>query len=385
MKDRTRLIAEGRHARSAGGAINPPVVHASTVLFPTLKTLRQAVKDRHDTFFYGRFGTPTSKAFGQAIATLEGAEGCALFPSGTAAMACAILSLAHEGCHVLLPDNGYEATVNFAHTLDDLGIASSHYDPLCGAAIGNEIRDNTALAVLESPGSLTFEVGDIPAMVAACRAGGVRTVMDNTWATPLFFKPLAHGVDISVEAATKYIVGHSDAMMGCASASGSVWKKLRRTALRLGYCAAPDDCYLALRGLRTLDVRLQRHQQNGLALARWLGDQPAVGRVLHPALPGCPGYTIFVRDFAGAPGLFSFVTREFNELALAAMVDGLTHFGMGFSWGGFESLLLPASPSRKLQPFTGPGHLIRVHAGLEDIDDLTTDLEAGLQRFEDHL
>ena len=387
MKDETRLTKAGRARGRKSGAVNPPVVHASTVLFPTYAELRAAVARRHDVFFYGRFGTPTSKAFADAMAELEGAAGCAVFPSGAAAVATAILTCAKSGDHILVPDNAYEATLNLCATmLKRLGIETTLYDPCLGAAIDQLIRPGTtSLILLESPGSLTFEVQDVPAIVAVARERGVATIMDNTWATPLYFKPLAHGVDISVQAATKYIVGHSDAMIGTAAATAEVWPRLRTTALRLGQCAAPDDAYLALRGLRTLDVRLARHHENGLALARWLAGRAEVDRVLHPALEGDPGHDIWKRDFTGASGLFAIVLRAGDEVALAALVDHLELFGLGFSWGGFESLILPAVPPRRERVFTASGPLLRIHAGLENVDDLIADLERGFARFNDAL
>ena len=387
MKDETRLTKAGRGRGRPSGAVNPPVVHASTVLFPTYAELRAAVARRYEVFFYGRFGTPTSKAFADAMAELEGAAGCAVFPSGAAAVATAILTCAKSGDHILVPDNAYEATLNLCATmLKRLGIETTLYDPCVGAAIEELIRPGTtSLIVLESPGSLTFEVQDVPALVAVARQNDVATIMDNTWATPLYFKPLAHGVDISVQAATKYIVGHSDAMIGTAAATAEIWPRLRATAFRLGQCAAPDDAYLALRGLRTLDVRLARHHENGLALARWLATRAEVDRVLHPALEGDPGYDIWKRDFSGASGLFAIVLRDGDEAAVAALVDHLELFGLGFSWGGFESLILPAVPPRRERVFTATGPLLRINAGLEDAGDLIADLEAGFARFNEAL
>ncbi|MFQ5533744.1 MAG: cystathionine beta-lyase [Sphingomonadales bacterium] len=376
MKDETKLTTLGRNHEQKSGAVNPPVVHASTVLFPTYAELRAAVKNRHDVFFYGRFGTPTTKAFCDAMAELEGGAGCAVFPSGVAAITTSVLTFARPGDHILVPSCAYEATLNFCNTmLRRLGVESTFYDPCVGAAIENLVRANTRLILLESPGSLTFEVQDVPAIVEVARRHDMVTIMDNTWATPLYFKPLAHGVDISVQAATKYIVGHADAMIGTAAANGQTWPRLRTAALRLGQCAAPDDAYLALRGLRTLGVRLRQHQDTALKLARWFAGRAEVQRVLHPALPGDPGHAIWRRDFSGASGLFGVVLKKDDDDALAALLDNLDLFAMGFSWGGYESLILPV----KSDPESGP--LLRVHAGLEDPDDLIADLEKGFERY----
>jgi cysteine-S-conjugate beta-lyase len=268
-------------------------------------------------------------------------------------------------------------------TLKRLGIETTYYEPLIGDRIAALIRPQTRVIYLESPGSLTFEVQDVPAIAAAARRAGCLTIMDNTWATPLYFKPSAHGIDISVHAATKYIVGHADALMGLILCREQHYRKLKAVIHGLGYCAAPDDCYLALRGLRTLAVRLARHGQTGLALARWLAERPEVARVLYPALRGDPGYALWRRDFAGASGLFSFLLKPCPSEAVAAMLDGMAIFAMGFSWGGYESLLLPVRPQalRSATGSSGQEILLRLHAGLEDPDDLIADLESGFARL----
>jgi cystathionine beta-lyase len=265
-----------------------------------------------------------------------------------------------------------------------LGISTRFYDPMAGAVIADLFADNTKAVFLESPGSLTFEVQDVPAICAAAKARGIVTLLDNTWATPLLFPALRHGVDLSILACTKYIVGHSDAMLGSVTAGPDHFERLRRTAHALGQCVSPDDAFLASRGLRTLSVRLKAHGEGALAVAQWLKAQPQVARVLHPALPECPGHEHWSRDFSGASGLFSFVLKGGDDMARAALIDGLDHFGIGFSWGGFESLALPVDPAalRSATKWQAEGPVIRLHIGLEDPDDLIADLAEGLRRFE---
>lgn len=384
----TDIIHLGRHPDEQKGAVNPPVYHASTVLFPTLDAIEAAQKPSNEPrrMVYGRRGTPTSFALSEAVAGLEGGAGCAITPSGLAAVATALLGVLESGDHLLMVDTAYGPTRNLCNgMLRKLGIETSYYDPLIGAGIADLIRPNTRAIFMESPGSLTFEVQDVPAIVAAARAADqeVVTLIDNTWASPYFFKPILLGVDVSIQAATKYIVGHSDAMLGTVSANAAVFPRIEKAAGDLGIFTGPDDMYLAQRGLRTLAVRLARHQETGIALARWLQARPEVRRVLHPALPDDPGHALWQRDFTGASGLFGALLHPVSRAKLAAFLDGLECFGMGWSWGGYESLCIPQHPEklRTARPWTEDGPLLRFHAGLEDIADLIEDLEAGFARM----
>ena len=382
----TKLVTGGRRKEWTHGIVNPPVYRASTCLFDSYAHLRERVADpAAKKLFYGRKGTPTQWSLEEALTELENADGTMLFPSGIAAVTTAILALVKAGDHVLITDSAYEPTRSFANGfLKMMNIEAEYYDPLIGAGIKDLLRENTSVIVLESPGSLTFEVQDIPAIVAAAKSNGTSTIADNTWATPLLFKPLDHGVDISVEACTKYIGGHSDAMIGSASARGTAWKKLSRTAYQLGHTVSPDDAYLTLRGLRTLGVRLKAHEENAIKVAAWLQDHPMVDKVLFPAFEDCPGHDVWKRDFAGASGLFSIILKTGDYPDTAAMVDDMKLFKMGFSWGGYESLILPSDPtsSRSAVEWDAPGPLLRLHIGLEDTDDLILDLDEGLKRYE---
>ncbi len=385
-KTETLLAHLGRAPHTSFGSVNPPVYHASTILFDTLEAYE--TKDRtqnQGTRSYGRMGTPTSFALEDAVAELEGGHCSFLLCSGLAALNVAILALVASGGHALICDAVYTPTRKFCDgLLPRLGIEVEYYDPLIGAGISKLFKANTQVVHLESPGSLTFEMQDVPAISAAAKPAGIPTVMDNTWASFFYFKPLEHGIDVSVQAGTKYLVGHSDAMFGVITCTEEIEAELRRTVRQLGQCAGPDDVYLALRGLRTLAVRLPRHQETALALCRWLAGRPEVDRVLYPALPGDPGHAIWRRDFTGASGLFGFVlARPYSDAALGAMMNGLELFGMGSSWGGFESLMICTHPerSRTATSWTAPGPSLRIHAGLEDPDDLIADLEAGFERL----
>lgn len=385
-KTDTVLTHAGLAPEDNHGILNPPVYHASTVLFPTVAAMEAAQKNRNTkgTVSYGRHGTPTAFALEEAVAAAEnGARGIA-YCSGVAACHTAILAFVKAGDHLLMVDSVYDPVRSFcSHFLKRFGIETTFYDPLIGGGITTLIRANTRLIYMESPGSLTFEIQDVPAIVAVAQAHSITTVLDNTWASPLFFRPLDHGVDVSVISGTKYIGGHSDAMIGFAVCTEKSFPAVRQTTRELGYHAAPDDCYLALRGLRSAAVRLRHHERQALALADWLGKRPEVERVLHPALPGHPGHDIWQRDFTGSSGLFGIALRpDFTRKATAALLDGMELFGMGYSWGGFESLILPVhlEQHRSARPWTG-GPLIRIHAGLEDVDDLIADLERGFQRL----
>lgn len=381
----TRLVDAGRRAEWTQGVVNPPVWRASTILFDSVADLRAAVASPNDRLYYGRRGTPTQWALADALTDLEpGAAGTMLYPSGVAAVSAALLSVLKPGDELLMVDSAYEPTRAFCrHVLASMGITTRYYDPLAGAAIADLIGDATRAIFLESPGSLTFEVQDVPAICAAARARGVVTLLDNTWATPLFFPAIGHGVDLSILACTKYIVGHSDAMLGSVTATPSTFEALRRTTYLFGQCVSPDDAALASRGLRTLDVRLRQHQAGGLAVARWLAAHPKVARVLHPALPDCPGHELWQRDFTGASGLFTFILNGGDDAARADLVDALVHFGIGFSWGGFESLALPIDPAglRSATRWDAPGPAVRLHIGLEDPADLIADLDRALAAY----
>jgi cysteine-S-conjugate beta-lyase len=380
----TLLAHAGRAPEKNFGIVNPPVYHASTVLHPTVAALEQAQRNRYNQVTYGRHGTPTTFAFEEAVAAIEGGHRAVAFCSGAACCFAAILAFVKAGDHVLVTDSVYGPVRAFCTgLLERFGVATTFYDPRIGGAIAGLIRDNTRIVYLESPGSLTFEVQDVPAIVAAAKEKGVHTIIDNTWAAPLFFKPLALGVDVSVISATKYIVGHSDAMMGIAVCTEASFLPVRNAASQLGNHAAPDDCYLALRGLRSAGVRLRQHEAQGMALARWLANRPEVARVLHPALAADPGHELWRRDFTGASGLFAIVLRAgIAKPAIDAMLDGMELFGMGASWGGFESLILPVHPERirTAVPWRD-GPVLRLHAGLEDRDDLIDDLERGFGRL----
>lgn len=383
MKKATKLVTVGRDPAANHGIVNPPVYHASTILFRSA----EAFRNRDQEYVYGRRGTPTSTALETAVAEIEGGHACCLTSSGLAAICTALMAFTRPGDHVLIADTVYRPTRNFADTmLARIGVTVEYYDPLIGAGIADLLRDETTVVFTESPGSQTFEVQDLPAIAGAAHAGGAVVITDNTWASPFYFDPFAHGVDVSVQAATKYIVGHSDVMMGTITASEEHWPTLRETHLLLGQCAGPDDIYLALRGLRTLGVRLRQHMETGIALATWLEQRPEVAEVMHPALPSHPGHDLWRRDFGGASGLFSIRLKSTDRAAVDAMIDGLALFGIGASWGGFESLVLPFDPAsyRSATPWTKQGHCVRIHAGLEDVGDLKADLEKGFERLNAH-
>ncbi|MCJ9430218.1 cystathionine beta-lyase [Kordiimonas marina] len=381
----TELVIAGRRKEWTHGIVNPPVYRASTCVFETYAQLRERAEDpgaKH--LFYARKGTPTHWALTEAITELEGGAGTMLYPSGIAAVTGAMLALVKAGDHVLITDSAYEPTRSFANGLmKDMGVETTYYDPMIGAGIEDLFRENTSLIVAESPGSLTFEVQDLPAIIAAAKKRDIMVMVDNTWATPLLLKPLEMGADVSVHACTKYIGGHSDVMLGSATANERAFKRLQTVAFQLGQTVSPDDAFLGLRGLRTLGVRLKQHEQNALTVAKWLKDHPMVSRVLHPAFPDCPGHDVWKRDFAGSSGLFSVVLKGGGYSDTAALVDGRKYFKMGFSWGGFESLILPSNPAyaRTATPWKAEGPLIRLHIGLEDTDDLIADLAEGLDLY----
>lgn len=384
MKKDTIVTTAGRDPEGNFGIVNPPVYHASTVTFPTVEALQAATRDPYNTVYYGRHGTPTSFALERAVAELEGGHRGIACASGLAAVTISLLAFVEAGDHVLITDSAYDPTRRLCNRmLARFGVETTFYDPLIGAGIAELIRDNTRVVFTESPGSLTFEVQDIPAIAAAAHARGAVVVVDNSWATPLYFNAFEHGADVSVQAATKYLVGHSDAMLGVITTTAETFQKVRVQAALHAAPPGPDDCYLTLRGLRTLSVRLARHQETGLKLAHWLGERDEVARILHPALAGSPGHEIWKRDFTGTAGVFSIILKDTSKAQVAAMLDGMELFSMGYSWGGFESLILPADPTsiRTAVPWQAEGPLIRIHAGLEDADDLIADLEQGLGRL----
>lgn len=388
MKKDTTLVNAGRHPERNHGFVNPSITRGSTVVFESMAAFEEAVKNRYDAYVYGRFGTPTSKAFEEAMAEIEGGTDSVrsiAVSSGMGAITAVLMAHLEAGDHLLVPDNVYGPVRNVSNNLlKRFGVETSFYDPLAGPAIEEQIRENTALIYIEAPGSLTMEMPDVPAITKAARQRGISTAFDNTWATPYFFQPFEHGVDVSIQAATKYIVGHSDAMLGVITVPVANFEDIKTTANFLGACPSPEDCYLGLRGLRTLGVRLRQHQTNALIVAKWLDDRPEVSRVLYPGLPGNPGHQLWKRDFKGASGLLSVVLNDYPKSAVDAMIGGYALFGLGASFGGYESLVLPVRvdalrTATQWKP-EGPG--VRFHVGLEDTEDLIADLTAGFERLE---
>ncbi len=375
----TRLSHIGNSPSDYHGFVNPPVVHASTVLFPNAKTM----ETRGQKYSYGTRGTPTTDALCEAIDALEGSAGTILVPSGLAAVTVPFLAFLSAGDHALIVDSVYFPTRHFCDTmLKRLGVTVEYYDPMIGAGIESLIKPNTKLVHTEAPGSNTFEMQDIRAISTVAHRHGCVVTMDNTWATPLYFKPLDHGVDISIHAATKYPSGHSDILMGTVSANAKHWEQLHEANIQLGICGAPDDSYQILRGLRTMGVRLERHQESTLNIARWLEEREDVARVLHPALPSFPGHDLWKRDFTGSSGIFSFVLKVDNPEQFKpkahAFLDALSIFGLGWSWGGYESLAVHVGLSdRRICKAPTEGPVIRLQIGLEDVADLRRDIEAG--------
>jgi cystathionine beta-lyase len=354
------------------------------VLFPTVAALHEASAQPFEGVYYGRFGTPTHFALERAVAELEGGHAAVTTSSGLAAISTALLAFVKTGDHILVADSVYGPTRKFCDgLLQKMGVAVEYYDPLIGADIVKLMKANTAVLFMESPGSLTFEMQDVPALCAAAKERDVVTLLDNTWATPLLFSAFEHGVDVSIHAATKYIVGHADAMLGLIVTNPSCYQAVKSTAVQLGQTAGPDDVYLGLRGLRTLAVRLRQHAETAKALCDWLDAQPEVTRILSPAWPDDPGYALWLRDCEGASGLFGVVlNRDVSEAAVNAMLDGLRHFGLGYSWGGFESLILPTHPAEsRTATCWDSGPCLRIHAGLEAAEDLIADLAAGFERL----
>ena len=386
MKKNTKLTQLGRTPANKPKTVNVPLHRASTVLFDSLAHMRatqNAWEADEQVPTYGVFNMPQELALANAVAELEGGYRAATFPSGLAAVAGALLACVKSGDHVLMTDSGYAPGRHFAEFfLTRFGVAIEFYDPLIGAGIEALMKPNTKVVYTESPGSHTFEVQDIPTIAKVAHARGALVIMDNAWATGYFFNAFEHGVDLVVQPATKYYAAHSDVLIGLVIASKETWPLLRNAAINLGQRASPDDCFLALRGMRTLGVRMKQHEASTLPIAQWFAARPEVARVLYPALPSDPGHALWKRDFTGASGLFSVELKPCSRTQLAAMLDHYEYFGLGYSWGGFESLVAPANigNARSLHPWRG-GPLIRYHIGLEDADDLVRDLEAGFGRM----
>ncbi|HWJ18014.1 MAG TPA: cystathionine beta-lyase [Geobacterales bacterium] len=378
----TALTQLGRDPRRYSGFVNAPVFRGSTVLFPDAESL----ESRDVEYTYGRPSNPTTRALELALAKLEGGQQTFLTPSGLCAVSTTLLAFAQTGGHILVSDSVYMPTRRFANrVLKRLGVDVEYYDPLIGGGIASLLRPETKLVFTESPGSQTFEMQDIPAICKAARGRGVPVAIDNTWATPLYFRAFDHGVNISIQAATKYIVGHADALIGAITCDASSAKAVASTHESLGLCVNGEDCFLALRGLRTLSVRLERHWKSGLAIAEWLQTRPEVASVVHPALPGHPGHELWRRDFLGASGLFSIYLKPYSNAAVKRLLNALRIFGMGYSWGGFESLIVPfdCKAARTATAWNAQGPALRLHIGLEDVDDLKRDLECGFAALAD--
>ena len=378
VRPATQFVTGGRDPFAQHGYVNPPVYHASTLLYRSAEDYL-AHRSRYQ---YGRRGTPTSEALSDAIAQLEGPScaGVALLPSGLAACSIALMAMLKAGDHVLVTDNVYQPTRIFCDgNLSRQGVSTTYYDPLIGSDIASLFKPSTRAVYLESPGSLSFEIQDVPAIAAAAHAHGAIVLMDNTWASPLYFQALEKGVDLAIQSGSKYIGGHSDLMLGTISANRTTWPQLIKTVHAMGLCVGPDDMYLGLRGLRTMGVRLAQHYAAGLAIARWLEARPEVLRVLHPALERHPGHAIWQRDYTGASGLFSVVFKPMPQAAVFAFIDALALFGIGASWGGYESLIIPfdCKAVRTATQWAPGGPTVRLHIGLEAVDDLIADLERG--------
>ena len=376
----TLLTHTGRQPGENRGYVNTPVYRGSTIVFPTL----DALEDPAPRFDYGRTGNPSSAAVEALITELEGAAGTVLAPSGLSAISLALMTVLNSGDEVIITDSAYQPTRRVSDgVLTRMGIGVRYCDPRVAGGIESLITAKTKAIFVESPGSLTFEVQDLPAIAAVAGPRNIAIVVDNSWATPLYYKPLALGADIVVHAGTKMFVGHSDAMFGTASANAKWFKQLKDTHLRLGLCASPDDCFLAARGLRTLALRMKEHSARSSEVARWMETQPGVLKVIHPALPSHPDHAVFVRDFSGAGSVFSVLLEPKPRAALAAMVDHFDLFALGWSWGGYESLCLPIHPEkiRTVTRWTEPGTMLRLHIGLEGVDDIKADLAAGLSRY----
>jgi cystathionine beta-lyase len=380
LRPRSRLVHLGRDSAANHGFVNTPAFRGSTVLYPDVETMRT----RNQRYTYGTHGTPTTDALCEAWSDLAGAAGAVLVPSGLFAIIAALTTALGAGDHLLMTDAAYQPARHYCDTLlRRMGVETTYYDPAVGAGVAALIRPNTRAVFVEAPGSQSLDMQDVPAIAAAAHERDLCVIMDNTWATPLFFPPHARGVDLAVEAGTKYLSGHSDLLLGIVSANAAWYPRLHRTIDALAVPPGPEDVFLALRGLRTMELRLREAERQGLALARWLAGRPEVLRVIHPALPDHPGHALWKRDFAGSSGLFSIVLRPAPEAAVAAMLDGLELFGMGYSWGGYESLVIPfdCTKYRTATRWAPGGPTLRFSVGLEDIADLEADLDRGFARL----
>ncbi|NKJ44414.1 cystathionine beta-lyase [Novosphingobium sp. SG720] len=384
----TQTLHAGRDPAANFGVVNPPVYHCSTVLFDSVEQLLETRRDRasgaYVGFTYGREGTATTRAFEDAITLLEGGYRAVTTSCGLGAICAALTAFLSAGDHLLIVDSLYGPARAFCEEfLKKFGVDVTYYRPSIGAGIEALIKPNTRVIYMESPGSLTFEMTDVPAITKVARARGIKTVFDNTWSSPVNFRPLEHGVDVSINAATKYISGHSDLMLGVAVCTEEAFIPVKKTASGSGYCGGPDDIYMALRGLRTLPLRMKQHHASALAVAQWLQARPEVAQVMYPALPDDPGHAIWKRDYDGASGLFGVVLNACTDTQFAAMLDHMDLFKLGYSWGGYESLVVPTYPSdlRSEVTWEAPGPSLRLHVGLEDVDDLIADLERGFARM----
>ncbi|MBT5185281.1 MAG: cystathionine beta-lyase [Kordiimonadaceae bacterium] len=386
MKKDTKIVHAGRNKKYTGQAVNVPVYHASTILHDSVAQLNDSIKNiSNNSMFYGRRGTPTHFAFRDAMVELEGGHGCLVYPCGLAAVNAALMTFLSSGDHLLMVDTTYGPTRNLCNrVLKRMGIETTYYDPLIGAGIKDLIQENTKVIFTESPGSVTMEIQDIPAISKVAHENDIMVMIDNTYGNLINFDPYAHGVDLSIQAATKYIVGHSDAMLGTITTTEKHWKRLYDHSYFMGYTAAPDDINLAMRGIRTIKQRIKQHEESGLKVAKWLKEQDCVDLVLHPAFEDCPGHEIWKRDFNGSNGLFSFTFNTGHDAAITALLDNLKLFRMGFSWGGFESLAMSfynLKKERDLPLWNNYGPLVRLHVGLEDADDLIDDLAQGIEHY----
>ena len=378
----TKVAHLGRDHKDSHGFVNIPIYHGSTVLYETYDEFRnsEAKRQQRDQVVYGRYGTPLSFALETAIAELEGADGATTVSSGLAAITESLKAFVSQGDHILVTDSVYQPTRKYCNqVLKRFGVEVSYYDPLIGGDIKDLIKQNTSVIFVESPGSQTFEIQDLPAIAEVAKENGIATILDNTWATPLYLKPFDLGIDVSVHAATKYITGHSDTMLGIISTNEACYDRIRNSVRLSGQCAGPDPIFLGLRGLRTMPTRLKQHWKSGIKVAEWLASRPEVARLIHPALPSHPGHDLWQRDFTGASGLFAFILNDVSDDAVGRLLESTQLFGMGYSWGGFESLLIPFDPRsyRTATEWNAEGPAFRIHIGLEDPDELISDLQIG--------
>lgn len=384
-KDADILVQMGRPAKTEGRNVNMPVEMGSTMVFDTMAAFEAARDARYEsgTIYYGRYGNPPVYALEEALCALDHAEGCVLTSSGVAAITCTLMAVLRSGDHLLVADNIYGNTRNFCDTmLPGQGVEVSYFDPMIGGDVKGLFQDNTRAVMFEAPGSGTFETPDIPAIASACQKAGVVSVIDATWPTPIFCRPLTLGVDVVVTSGSKYLNGHSDAMLGTITGNGDLIQTIRKTVMTIGDKPGGQEVALSLRGLRTMKLRMEAADKAGREMARWLSEQEACLQVLHPAFEGCPGHEFWKRDFTGAAGLFGVVFRAASEAALHRFVDGLHHFGIGVSWGGYESLVLPVTPNRVASEWVSEGHLVRFNIGLDDLDTLKADLAQALPLLE---